>query len=119
MDFDNCALARRLVIKVSCISNILPSVVLYTTLNQMENSLVTYGFKNDREEIGHLKCICDFFCLAICIYLYSTLHSLPVTIGIFTNSCYIYFVLNSGQSSGKTNSISLTSCLIQFIATTY
>ena len=67
----------------------------------MENSLVTYGFNKDREGIKHLKWICDLCCLAICIYLYSTLHSLPVTVGNFTNSFYIYFVLNSAQSSGK------------------
>ena len=45
--------------------------------------------------------ICDLCCLAICIYLYSTLHSLQITIGSFNNCCYIYFVLNSAQSSGK------------------
>ena len=40
---------------------------------------------------------------AIYIYLYSTLHSLLVTIKYmyFTNCSYIYFVLNSAQSSGK------------------
>ena len=53
----------------------------------MENSLITYGFNKDREGIEHLKWICDLCCLAICIYLYSTLHSLPVTLGNFTNSC--------------------------------
>ena len=34
----------------------------------------------------HFKWICDLCCLAICIYLYSTLHSLPVTIGNFSNN---------------------------------
>ena len=29
----------------------------------MENWLVTYGFNNDREEIKHLKWICDLCCL--------------------------------------------------------
>ena len=37
--------ARRAVIKVSCSSNIVPSVVFCTTLKSMENSLVTYGSK--------------------------------------------------------------------------
>ena len=48
--------------------------------NQMEHFLVTYGFNKDREGIEHLKWIFDLCCL------YSTLHSLPVTIGNFTNS---------------------------------
>ena len=52
----------------------------------MENSLVTYGFNKDREGIEHLKWICDLCCLDICIYLYSTLPSLPVTIGNFSKS---------------------------------
>ena len=66
----------------------------------MENSLVTYmyAFNKDREGIEHLKWICDLSCLAIYIYLHSTLHSLPVTIKNFANSCYIHFVLNFSQS---------------------
>ena len=32
--------------------------------NQMENSLVTYGFNKDREWIEHLKWICDQLCTA-------------------------------------------------------
>ena len=67
----------------------------------MGNSLVTDEVNKDREGIEHLKWICDLCCLPVCIYLYSTLHSLPVTIGNFTNSCYIYFGLNSAHSSGK------------------
>ena len=67
----------------------------------METSLVIYGFNKDRKNPEHLKWICNLCCLVICIYLYSTLHSLPVTIGNFSNYCYIYFVLNSAQSSGK------------------
>ena len=67
----------------------------------MEISLATYGFNKDREGIEHLKWICDLYCLAICIYLHSTLHSLSITIENFTNSGYIYVVLNSAQSSGK------------------
>ena len=46
--------------------------------NQMENSLGTYGFNEDRERIEHLKWICDLCCLAIGICLYSTLHNLQV-----------------------------------------
>ena len=45
----------------------------------MENSLVTYGFTKYREGIENFKYICDLCCLAICIYLYSTLHSLQLT----------------------------------------
>ena len=56
----------------------------------MENSQVTYGFNKDREKIEHLKWICDLCCLTICIYLYSTLHSLPVTIGNFTKGLFIW-----------------------------
>ena len=44
----------------------------------MENSLVTYWFNKDRQGIEQLKWICDLWCLAICIYLNSSLHSLQV-----------------------------------------
>ena len=51
--------------------------------------------------MGLTKTENDLCSLAICIYLHSTLRSLPVTIGNFINSCYIYFLLDSAQSSGK------------------
>ena len=50
--------------------------------NQMENSLVIYGFNKDRERIEHLK-----------LDLWSLL----------SGYCIILFVLNSAQSSGKNN----------------
>ena len=34
-----------------------------------------------------IKWICDLCFLATCIYLYSGLHSRPVTTGNFTNTC--------------------------------
>ncbi|XP_068720798.1 uncharacterized protein [Montipora capricornis] len=40
----------------------------------MENSLVTYGFKKDRERIEHLTWICDQLCIVFSIFL--TYHDL-------------------------------------------
>ena len=77
----------------------------------MENSLVTYGFNKDREEIEHLEWIFDLCCLAICIYLHSTLHSLQVKkiIGKVTAKNYLKeslwailcFITQGKGSSGK------------------
>ena len=78
----------------------------------MENSLVTYGFNKDGEGIEHLKWICDICCMAICIYLYSTLHSLQVKkkgIGNVTANNYfkeslssiLCFIIQGKVSSGK------------------
>ena len=52
----------------------------------MENSLVAYGFNKDREGIEQLGSVIPVVWL-IYICLYSILHSLPLTIGNFTNSC--------------------------------
>ena len=72
------SVARRAVIKVSCLPKICQVWCFVQHSNQMNSSLVTqYGFNNDREGIH----IVDLSCLAICqicIYLFSTLHSLPV-----------------------------------------
>ena len=75
------------------------------------NSLVNYGFNKDREGIEHLKWICDPCCLSICIYLYSTLHSLSVKriIGNVTAKNYLKeslssilcFIIQGKGSSGK------------------
>ena len=62
----------------------------------MENSLVTYtyGFNKDRE--GIVSGLSGY------LYLFE-LNSAQssVTIGNFTNSCYVYFVLDYAHSSGK------------------
>ena len=69
----------------------------------MENSLVTYGFK--------VKWIYDLYCMAICIYLYSTLYSLQVK-KIIRNvtpknylkeslSSILCFIIQRKGSSGK------------------
>ena len=45
--------ARRAEIKMSCTSNISPRWCYVQHRNQMEISLVTYGFNKDREGIEH------------------------------------------------------------------
>ena len=79
--------ARRAETKVSCISNILPSVLLCTTLKRNEQFSGNSVWVEQRQRRNpYIKWICYLSCLTICIYLFSTLHSLPVTIGNFTNS---------------------------------
>ena len=69
MDFDsNQSFARRAEIKVSCTSNISPRWCYVQPWNQMEISLVTYGFNKDREGIEHLKWICDPCYLSHSVY---------------------------------------------------
>ena len=53
---------------------------MYNTETKWKISLVTYGFNKDREGIEHLKWICDLCWLAICIYLYSTVHNLEISL---------------------------------------
>ena len=47
--------ARRAEITMSCTSNISPRWCYVEHWNQMEISLVTYGFNKDRERIEHHK----------------------------------------------------------------
>ena len=78
--------AHQAKIKVSCISNVLLSVLLCTTLKPDIKIFWELSIGLTKTEKESIKWICDLCCLAICFYLYSTLHSLPVTIGNFTNS---------------------------------
>ena len=74
--------------------------MLCTTLKR--NEKFSGSLWVDREGIEHLKWICDLCCLAICIYLYSTLHSFQIKNNkwkfdnqeLFERKLAVYFVLH-------------------------
>ena len=78
------SVARRAVIKVSCLPKILPSVVFCTTLKPNNSSLVTqYGLNKNREGIHIVDLLSQLSC-----YLYlpvlNSERSSSITIGNFT-----------------------------------
>ena len=58
--------------------------------------------KTEKESI---KWICDLSCLVICVYLYSTQDSLPVTIGNFSNSMASKVIVTRKAFSRSLNKI--------------